>query len=300
MARQCRLRNSEDMEHTLLAAKLLALVTRASVDLPADVEDALSRAQVQAMPGGSESQCLTTMLSNVVLARQKMLPLCQDTGTLFFLVEAPTWLQRGDFEQAAAWAIAEATTRGVLRQNCVNALTGRNTGNNLGYGSPVIHWHDSASTELRVTLMLKGGGSENMGAQYSLPDHGIQAGRDLDGVRRCILDAVWRAQGQGCAPGILGVAFGGDRVTSYEESKFQLLRKIGERSSEPELAALEERVLREANSLGIGPMGFGGQTTLLDVFIGWRCRLPASFFVSISYMCWCCRRQTMIIKHGEI
>lgn len=287
------------MQDSVLAEKLLTLVTRASVELPTDVEDALLRAQAQAAPGGNEKQCLTTMLDNVALARQKRLPLCQDTGTLFFLVEAPAWLRRRDFEAAAAWAISEATTRGVLRQNCVNALTGRNTGNNLGYGSPVIHWRDSASSDLRVTLMLKGGGSENMGAQYSLPDHDIQAGRDLDGVRRCILHAVWRAQGQGCAPGILGVAFGGDRAGSYEESKFQLLRKIGERSPEPELAALEERVLNEANSLGIGPMGFGGKSSLLDVFIGWRCRLPASFFVSISYMCWCCRRQTMIIGHGE-
>lgn len=287
------------MQDSLLAEKLLTLVTRASVELPTDVEDALQRAQAQAAPGGNEKQCLTTMLDNVALARRKTLPLCQDTGTLFFLVEAPAWLRRRDFASAAAWAISEATTRGVLRQNCVNALTGRNTGNNLGYGSPVIHWRDSASSDLRVTLMLKGGGSENMGAQYSLPDHDIQAGRDLDGVRRCILHAVWRAQGQGCAPGILGVAFGGDRAGSYEESKFQLLRKIGERSPAPELAALEERVLREANSLGIGPMGFGGKSTLLDVFIGWRCRLPASFFVSISYMCWCCRRQTMIIRPEE-
>jgi fumarate hydratase class I len=288
------------MELEKLAENLLTLITRASVELPTDVTVALRRAQEQASPDATEAQCLATILDNVALAQQKKLPICQDTGTLFFQVAAPSWLRRRDFEQAAAWAISEATKRGVLRQNCVNALSGCNTGNNLGYGSPQIHWHESEEPDLRVTLMLKGGGSENMGAQYSLPDQRLQAGRDLDGVRRCILDAVWRAQGQGCAPGILGVAFGGDRCSSYEESKLQLLRRVGQRSPEPELAALEERVLSEANSLGIGSMGFGGKTTLLEVFIGWRCRLPASFFVSISYMCWCCRRQTMLIKHGDI
>ena len=221
------------------------------------------------------------------------MPICQDTGTLMFVVEASSTLKRNVFQKAAEWAVAEATRLGVLRQNCVNSLTGKNTGNNLGVGSPVVHWHETDGAVSRVTLMLKGGGSENMGIQYSLPDSTLGAGRNLEGVRRCVLDAVHRAQGQGCAPGILGVCIGGDRATGYVESKLQLLRKIGERSPEPELAELEERLLKEANSLGIGAMGFGGRTTLLDVFIGWRCRLPASYFVSISYMCWCCRRQTM-------
>ena len=141
--------------------------------------------------------------------------------------------------------------------------------------------------------MLKGGGSENMGIQYSLPDSSLNAGRDLNGVRKCILDAVNRAQGMGCAPGILGVAIGGDRATSYEENKTQLLRHIGERSDEPELAELEASILEEANSLGIGPMGLGGRTTLLGVKIASRTRVPASFFVTIAYMCWACRRRTI-------
>lgn len=144
--------------------------------------------------------------------------------------------------------------------------------------------------------MLKGGGCENMGCQYSLPDVSLQAGRDLEGVRRCVLDAVWKIQGQGCAPGVLGVAIGGDRTGGFEESKMLLLRKIGERSPFPALAALEERLKLECNQLGIGTMGFGGRTTVLDVFLGTRCRLPASYFVSISYMCWCCRRQSITLE----
>ena len=273
--------------------QLLSLVVKTSIDLPHDVETALERALTLSENGSGEASALRTMLSNASMAREKRMPICQDTGTLMFVVEASSTLKRNVFQEAAEWAVAEATRLGVLRQNCVNSLTGKNTGNNLGVGSPVVHWHETDGTVSRVTLMLKGGGSENMGIQYSLPDSTLGAGRNLEGVRRCVLDAVHRAQGQGCAPGILGVCIGGDRATGYVESKLQLLRKIGERSPEPELAELEERLLKEANSLGIGAMGFGGRTTLLDVFIGWRCRLPASYFVSISYMCWCCRRQTM-------
>ena len=273
--------------------QLLSLVVKTSIDLPHDVEAALEKALSLSENGSGEASALRTMLSNAAMAREKRMPICQDTGTLMFVVEASSTLKRKAFQEAAEWAVAEATRLGVLRQNCVNSLTGKNTGNNLGIGSPVVHWHETDGAVSRVTLMLKGGGSENMGIQYSLPDSTLGAGRNLEGVRRCVLDAVHRAQGQGCAPGILGVCIGGDRATGYVESKLQLLRKIGERSPEPELAELEERLLKEANSLGIGAMGFGGRTTLLDVFIGWRCRLPASYFVSISYMCWCCRRQTM-------
>ena len=278
--------------------QLLSLVVKTSVDLPHDVEGALEKALSLSEKGSGEEAALRTMLSNAAMAREKRMPICQDTGTLMFVVEASSMLKRNDFQEAAEWAVAEATRLGVLRQNCVNSLTGKNTGNNLGVGSPVVHWHETGGAVSRVTLMLKGGGSENMGIQYSLPDSTLGAGRNLEGVRRCILDAVHRAQGQGCAPGILGVCIGGDRATGYVESKLQLLRKIGERSSEPELAELEERLLKEANSLGIGAMGFGGKTTLLDVFIGWRCRLPASYFVSISYMCWCCRRQTIVLTEN--
>lgn len=278
-----------------LQKQLLDLVIATSTDLPVDVENAISLARQQSYPDSVEDTTFATMQRNAWLARRHVRPICQDTGTLFFMVEAPESFSRRRFQAAAENAIAEATARGLLRQNCVNALTGRNTGNNLGKGSPVIHWQDTDDDTVRVTLLLKGGGSENMGRQYSLPDKKLGAGRDLDGVRRCLLDAVWQAQGQGCAPGILGVAIGGDRATGYEESKLQLLRLIGQRSPDPELARLETRVLEEANSLGIGPMGCGGKTTLLDVFIGWRCRLPASYFVSVSYMCWCCRRQTVTL-----
>ena len=279
----------------MIEQAIYELIVRTATDLPDDVMAALANAREKATPGGAECSVLETMLKNADVAKAKRQPVCQDTGTLLFYIKAPVGINTMEFEEAATAAVVRATKEGILRQNCVETLTGHNTGTNVGYGSPVFHWSFSERNDMEITLMLKGGGSENMGIQYSLPDSSLNAGRDLNGVRKCILDAVNRAQGMGCAPGILGVAIGGDRATSYEESKKQLLRHIGERSNEPELAELEASILEEANSLGIGPMGLGGKTTLLDLFIGWRCRLPASYFVSVSYMCWCCRRHTITL-----
>jgi fumarate hydratase class I len=192
--------------------------------------------------------------------------------------------------------VAEATAKGYLRQNSVDSLTGKNTGNNLGPGSPSLHFHQHRGSRVDVRLILKGGGCENVGAQYSLPDTRINANRDLDGVRKAILDAVIQAQGKGCGPGILGVCIGGDRATSYVHSKEQLLRTMEDANPDPTLAALEKDIVVSANKLGIGPMGFGGATTLLGCKIGPLNRLPASYFVSISYMCWAYRRQGFVLN----
>lgn len=280
---------TSDWENTVYA-----LLERASVDLPADVEHALRRGLAAETPGSNAARALESILENVGLARTSRLPLCQDTGTLLFWIHAPPGFHQGELTAAAHAAIARATASGILRQNCVDSLTGRNSGNNLGPGSPVIHWEETAGApDVTLSLMLKGGGSENVSTQYSLPHTELEAGRDLEGVRRCLLHAVHSAQGMGCAPGILGVCIGGDRGSGYAESKRQLLRPLLTPSAVPELAALEARVLREANELGIGPMGFGGKTTLLGVALGALNRVPASFFVSVAYMCWVCRRHTL-------
>ncbi len=126
----------------------------------------------------------------------------------------------------------------------------------------------------------------------------MQANRDLDGCRKAILDAVLQAQGKGCGPGILGVCIGGDRATGYELSKTQFLRRLDDRNAEPKLDALEQDILKTSNELGIGPMGFGGKTTLLGVKICAANRVPASYFVSVSYMCWAYRRQGVLLD-GE-
>jgi fumarate hydratase class I len=198
-------------------------------------------------------------------------------------------------------AVAKATALAYLRPNAVDAVTGVNSGNNLGDDAfPTIHFQESEEEELIVDLLLKGGGCENVGVQYSLPDGRLGAGRDMEGVRKVCLDATYKAQGKGCAPGILGVAIGGDRGSSYYGSKEALFRMMEDENPDPKLAALEERIYDEANQLGIGPMGFGGKTTVLGVKIKGMHRLPASYFVSVSYMCWAHRRRRMILRGDDV
>jgi fumarate hydratase class I len=266
------------------------LLTRVSCDLPTDVEDALLGARDAEEVGGNARQALGSIIENVRLAREKQQPICQDTGSILVWVEAPVHASERQLKRGLCEAIRAVTDNGVLRRNCVDSLTGHNEADNVGLGNPAIHWEERPGDHVQVSLVLKGGGCENVGVQYALPDAGLGAERDFDGVRRCCLDAVHRAQGRGCAPGVLGVCIGGDRATGYAESKRQFLRRIGQRNSIQDLAELEETILEQANELGIGPMGFGGKTTLLDVFIGNLHRVPASYFVTVSYMCWAFRR----------
>ncbi len=284
-----------------LTEPLLELIRHTSTDLPPDVEQALRQAVENEAPGSAARGALETILKNVELSRAQSTPICQDTGTPIFYVYHPEGVSARRLRQQIEAAVAEATRRAYLRPNSVDSLSGRNTGNNLGGGYfPSVHFDEVEGDTLTVELMLKGGGCENVGAQYSLPDSALGAGRDLAGVRKAVLDAVHKAQGQGCAPGILGVAIGGDRGSSYYASKEVLFRKLDEPSSDPNLAALEERLTGEANQLGIGPMGFGGQTTVLGTKITALNRLPASYFVTISYMCWAYRRRKMTVRGDEV
>ena len=259
---------------------------------PEDVEKALAAALRREERGKSAAVVLRTVLDNVKLARREGTPLCQDTGTLTFFVDAE--LKRRVTPAVVAAAVARATEKGYLRKNTIDSLTGVSYDDNCAEGAPVIHYVDNpAAGSDTVTLLMKGGGSENMSRQYSLPDSTLGAGRDLAGVRACVLDAVQKAQGYGCAPGIVGVCIGGDRATGFETAKEQLLRPLDAPAADAALAALEKRLLKEANALGIGPMGLGGKTTLLGVKMAARPRVPASFFVTVAYLCWAARRRTI-------
>lgn len=287
------------MKH--LGDSLLELIRRTSAEIPDDVHAALLASLEREKQGTIAQSAMEIIERNIELARRKSQPLCQDTGSIIFYVECPVGTDQLALEETARQAVKIATKKGFLRQNSVDSLTGRNDGTNLGPGSPTMHFHQHRSPEIQVRLILKGGGCENVGAQYSLPSEKLHASRDLDGCRRVILDAVLQAQGKGCGPGILGVCIGGDRATGYEFSKQQFLRRLDDRNPVPELDTLEQDILRTANELGIGPMGFGGKTTLLGVKVGVLNRLPASFFVSVSYMCWAYRRQGVTLQpSGEI
>jgi len=282
-----------------LADHFEELIRRASTLLPPDIERKLKLA-ADAEGDTPAGATLRQMLDNAAQAAQASTPICQDTGTpIFYVDHGPDHRQKG-IEQAIRQAAASATKKYYLRPNAVHPVTGKNSGDNTGLGFPYIHFHEMDDPGLKVRLILKGGGSENVGTQYRLPDGRIKAGRDLEGIRRCVVDAVFEAQGKGCAPGTLGVGVGGDRGSSFVESKEQLFRLLDDTNPDPTLAELEQRLYGELNELKIGPMGFGGKTTVLGVKIGLRHRVPACFFVSVSYVCWAYRRASMILKGEEV
>jgi len=276
---------------------MLELIRRTSAFLPPDVENVIQLHRKMEASGSKADFALELVAQNIGLAKAKSLPICQDTGTISFYFEVPKDVDQLELEEWTQEAVKEATKKGYLRQNSVDSVTGHNTGDNLGPGSPVFHWEPTRDRHIHVRLILKGGGCENMSAQYSLPMEiqGKRADRNLEGVRACILDAVWKAQGKGCGPGFLGVAIGGDRASGYDFAKRQLLRHVDDMSPDPVLADLENRIMTEANSFDIGPMGFSGKFTVGCCKIGKLNRLPASFFVSVAYMCWAYRRRGVVM-----
>jgi fumarate hydratase class I len=285
-----------------LTEAFVELVRRAATDLPEDMEQALVNAKKAEEPGSAAEGALDTILRNVDMARQHSTPICQDTGTPIFEISYPFGISTLSLATQIRHAVAEATELAYLRPNAVDSLSGKNSGDNSGEDFPTMHFYEWDEGTIHIELLLKGGGCENVSTQYKLPHTALKAGRDLEGVRRVVLDAVHQAQGMGCAPGVLGVALGGDRGSSYHKSKQQLLRSLDDENPDPELASLENGLYEESNQLGIGPMGFGGETTVLGVKVGAQHRLPASYFVSVAYMCWANRRAIMDVsfKNGSM
>jgi fumarate hydratase class I len=272
---------------------LIELITQTSTNLPPDVRVAMGMALEEETPSTQASQALGIIASNIDMASDDEAPICQDTGMPTFIVHTPVGVNQIRIKHAIREAVAEATRRGKLRPNSVDSLTGKNSGDNLGVETPVIHFEQWEEDEIEVKLILKGGGCENKNIQYSVPcelDHLGRADRNLQGVRKCILHAVWQAQGQGCAPGAVGVCIGSDRAHGYDLAKMQLFRTLDDVNTVPELANLEDEIMREANRIGVGAMGFGGRVSLIGCKIGAANRLPASFFVSVAYECWAFRR----------
>lgn len=280
---------------------LIELIRITSTVVPDDVQRVLRNSMKNEVPDTTASYAMGIIKDNIDLAKIKSQPLCQDTGTVIFFIYHPPGFHQNAFKDLIKKSVTQATKLGYLRQNSVNSLTGENAGTNLGEGHPSIHFYEHSKKEVEIKLVLKGGGCENVSAQYSLPDTTLGAGRDLEGVRKVVIDSVHKAQGKGCGPGALGVCVGGDRADSAYLAKKQLLRKLDDKNSHSELNKLENLIVETCNKLGIGPMGFGGKTTLLSCKITSLNRVPASFFVSISYMCWAFRRQGIVLdKNSKI
>ncbi|NTU52800.1 MAG: fumarate hydratase [Chlorobiaceae bacterium] len=281
---------------------MIALITETSANLPSDVRQAIDNAFGKETPDSRAGLAMSAITLNIDMAVDSVAPVCQDTGMPTFFVHAPKGADLLAMKKDIESAIIEATRTGKLRPNAVDSLTGKNSGNNLGEHVPVIHFEPWEREEIEVKLILKGGGCENKNIQYSLPAEipGLgRAARDIDGVRKCILHAVYQAQGQGCSPGFIGVGIGGDRTSGFELAKKQLLRTVDDTNTDPALASLEEEILDKCNRLNIGPMGFVGQVTLLGCKIGKSHRVPASFFVSVAYNCWAYRRLGVLVDPAE-
>ncbi|PAE18578.1 fumarate hydratase [Bacillus sp. 7504-2] len=286
-------------------ASMYELIVETSTNLPKDVRRAVKAAKEMESAGTRAAMSLATITNNIKMADDNVSPICQDTGLPTFKIKTPVGVNQIELKKAIYNAIAEATKDGKLRPNSVDSLTGENSGDNLGIGLPVVKFEQWEKDYIDARLILKGGGCENKNIQYSLPCElkGLgRAGRDLDGIRKCILHSVYQAQGQGCSAGFIGVGIGGDRSSGYDLAKEQLFRSNDDVNPHEDLRKLEEYIMENANELGIGTMGFGGETTLLGCKIGVMNRIPASFFVSVAYNCWAFRRLgvTVNAETGEI
>ncbi len=281
-----------------LVNSIVKLYQKAATTLPLDIETKLRNSGKN--ENGTAKQVLKDIIKNIEIAKGSKRPLCQDTGIPIFFVHYSKRYSQRELKRAIKKATKKATGIIPLRPNAVDSLTGENSGNNLGKDFPEIFFEEWDKDFLKITLLLKGGGSENMAKLYKLPDENLDAQRDLNGIRKCILDAVCQAQGKWCPPGIIGVAIGGSRDAVTKESKRQLLRNIDDINTNPQLKKLEISLLKEINSLGIGPNGLGGKTTALSLKIASLHRHPASFFVDVSFLCWAARKASLIYKKGEV
>ena len=275
-----------------LIQPILELYKKCATDLPSDVEEAIAAAQKQETADSPASNALKTVLENIKLAREEAIPICQDTGIPMFYVNYPAGMKQKEIREQIVEATKQATKEIPLRPNAVDTLSGKNTGDNKGDGIPASFFEEWDNDYLEISLMLKGGGSENIGQQYKLTNRELKAARDIEGIKKCVIDAMFKAQGRGCSPNIIGVAVGGTKDGTMWLSKKLLLNKIGNRTE------LEQDLFQKLNSLGIGPLGLGGKTTVLDIKFKSLHRHPASFFVAVSFMCWAARRYKLIIK-GE-
>ena len=281
---------------------MIELIVQTSTDMPPDVRQAMAWALNTESAATKAGQALAIIGENVDMAYDNEGPICQDTGFPTFEIKTPVGVNQIEMRKRIEEAVAEATKRGKLRPNSVDSLTGKNTGTNLGADTPVIHFEQWEKNDIEVRLVLKGGGCENKNIQYSVPcnlDHPGRADRDLEGVRKRILHAVWQAQGQGCAPGAIGVCIGSDRAHGYHLAKGQLFRSLDDVNPNPTLAKMEQEVMDEANRIGVGTMGFGGKASLIGCKITAANRLPASFFVSVAYDCWAFRRLGVVIDDAS-
>jgi fumarate hydratase subunit alpha len=271
-----------------ISAAVEKLAMRASVDLPRDVEDALRlAAETESVP--LARYALKMLVENARIARAQGLPLCQDTGMFHLFVELGegTALPHG-FAVAADEGLREATAKLPLRSSLVDGPMSVRL--NRGDNTPVVVHVDENGPEgkVRLTLMAKGGGSENVTRLYML-----LPGEGREGVRRAVVETVLQKAAGACPPVIVGVGVGRDAAGAIEMALASLLRPLGSRHPRGELAALEDELLQAVNATGIGAAGLGGDITALDVHVEEAPAHIASLPVGVVLCCHSLRRSTI-------
>jgi fumarate hydratase subunit alpha len=273
-----------------LVRGLAEALARASTALPADVVQSLKRAR-EREEGPARVQ-LETILQNVEMAKSRKIPICQDTGTpTFFVRFGVEFPALKELIAALPEAVREATRSVPLRPNTVHPFSGKNPGDNTGRFIPAVAWEPVLGEEVEIHVLPKGGGSENCSVLKMLAP-----GVGLRGVKEAVVEHVVACGGLPCPPTVVGVGIGGGADLALKLGKLALLRPLGARHPEPEVAALEEELEELINASGVGPMGLGGRTTVLAVHVEYAHRHPASLPVGIAVQCWAHRRAAVRIR----
>lgn len=291
LRRVCRLSISKVIENAAFN-----LIKQAVIYLPDDIKASLRKAYEEETSEAARTQ-LKAILDNIELAEKYQAPVCQDTGTIIFYVTAGAEVEGLDkIEPALVSATRRATKEIPLRPNAVDPLTQKNSGDNTGRYIPHINWEIVSGNTLEMTVMPKGGGSENMCIAKAIPP-----GDGINGIKKFVIDAIVEAGAQPCPPTVVGVGIGGGVDIAMKLAKKALLRPLNVSNPDPILAKLEKELYEAANRLGIGPMGLGGKTTVLGVNVDYAFRHPGSLPVAVAFNCWAARRASAkIYADGRI
>ncbi|MEZ5126067.1 MAG: fumarate hydratase [Thermoleophilia bacterium] len=279
-----------DIDVERVAETIAGLCLTTCCDAPEDVTEALRSARETELSGVGR-EILDQLLENAAIAAERRVPLCQDTGfaVVFADVGQDVHFVGGDFIAAVNEGVRRGYRDGFLRKSIVAepAHARRNTGDNT---PAIVHTRLVPGRGVRLTLMAKGGGAENMSALAMLkPSDGWA------GVAQTVVETVSRAGSNPCPPTIVGVGIGGTIEMVTLLAKRALLREIGSRHRDPRLAELEDELLVAVNALGIGPQGLGGSTTSLAVFIEEMPCHIASMPVAVNVQCHAQRHRTAVL-----
>lgn len=273
---------------------IVELIRKAETELPDDVIKALEKAN-KIEEGVAKTQ-IEAILKNIELAKKSKRPMCQDTGIqTFFVTVGIDFPEINKLKDIIINGVKKGTKEIPLRPNTVDPFLGINHKDNIGDNIPFITWDFKKGSDVHIIALPKGGGSENMSKLGML-----KPGVGIEGVKDFIVEEMIKAAGNPCPPTVVGVGIGGGADLSLKLGKKALLRPVGERHKDKKIAAIEEELIKRINNSGIGPMGLGGKTTVLDVHIEKAHRHPASLPVGIAVQCWADRRAHIVIhKDGS-